>query len=419
MTIVIVGAGFGGLRTAIRLSKKLPLGQGDELILIDRTSYHIYTPAIYEVATAYRGAELSLETPEHDFASRLSGSVCFSIRDVLSGRGVTFVQDEVVEVDTVTNSITTKRGDTIFFDYAVLAPGAVVNHFGVEGAALYCQALKTIPDALRIRGEVEAAFKRARWTNDILHFAVVGAGLSGFEVATELAFFGRHLLRDYHIAPHRLRISLIEAGPDILSGMPGGMHKAATRRLHRLGITVCTNTRVVKTEEKALFFESGERQRADVMVWSGGIAASPLFETLGGVALQKGGRVPVDEHLRVRGFSNIFAIGDSISYRDAKRDIYAPATAWAAEQQADAVVAYLIAHRKGKEPEPYQLRFPGFVASAGGKYGIASLYGMTISGFFGWVIKRIIDLKYITSLHSPITATRMWVNAVLMFGRND
>lgn len=418
-TIVVVGAGFGGLRSAIGLSKRLPNPKKIRIILVDKNSYHTYTPSLYEVATAYRERHMRADgATEQDFEEQLGGSACFSVREIVAQRNITFVRGEVTSINARLNTVALRGGNDIHFDYCIVALGSVAAYH-VDGAQTCCNTLKTLTDALRIRERIEELFDKANRDGQCVHLATVGAGLSGFEIACEMAYYAGHLARAYNIDRTEIELTLIEAGPSILPRVPPSMRRAGVKRLEELGITVMTGDHIVKAEPGALHFSSGERLHTDFVLWSGGIKGHPMLKNAEGLTLDNKGRVIVDRFLHAHGADHIYAIGDNVAYHDEKRAIEAPATAWAAQQQADATARNIIARLRGREEKPFSLSFPGYVSAAGGKYGIAHLYGITIVGFPAWALKRIIDLKYILSLYPPWKGLMIWVREVRIFSRND
>lgn len=418
--IVILGAGFGGLRAALGLAKKLKKNSEYRVILIDKNSYHTYTPSLYEVATAYRGGRLRASAREQDFEEELAGSSCFIIGDVIDGTRITFIQDEIVDIDLETRSIITRADDSITFEYCVIALGSEATFFGVEGAHVCCSSMKTLTDALHIREHVETIFKNFFTAQkEEIKLITIGAGFSGFEITTELAKYADHLARAYEVSRSRVKIILIEAANSVLPQAPPSMQKKAQRRLEKLGITFMTNMRIARTAPHKVIFEDGQEVTADFILWGGGIKGPSLFKEIRGLALHKSGKIFVDKYLRVRGQKNVFGIGDSSYFYDKRRKHDVPSTAWAAEQGADLVIKNINALMRGEALQEYRVRFPGFVSAAGGKYAIAHLFGVTIAGLPAWILKRLIDLKYILSLFPLFRGLSLWFKGLDLFTRND
>lgn len=418
--IVIIGAGFGGLRTALGLVKKLKDESDYRVVLIDKKSYHTYTPSLYEVATAYRGGRLSHGAHEREFEEELAGSSCFVIQDIIGNLPITFIQDEVIDINLETRSVITKSDDSIQFEYCVIALGSEVTFFGVEGAHVCCSSLRSLSDALRIREQIERIFKNFFTAQkDSLRFVTVGAGFTGFELTTELAKYVQRLAHTYRVDTEKIEITLVEAADSVLPNAPAGMRQRGRKRLDTLGIKVLTGKRIVATAPNKVLFEGGEELVADLILWGGGIQGPELLKSVRGIELDKGGKIMVDNYLLVKKQERVFAIGDNSYFHDTKTDVAVPATAWAAEQQADVVIRNVVASIEGTSLEPYVMKFPGFVSAAGGKYAIAHIYGINISGFPAWVLKRLIDLKYILSLYSPLTGLKIWLKGLDLFTRND
>lgn len=416
--IVILGAGFGGLRVAISLSSQLQKDEA-QVILVDRNSYQTYTPALYEIAAAYRGGCLvATHADEGAFRSELGGSVAFDISDVLKNTDVTVLKDEILSIDGRVSRVVLREGGPISFDYLVIALGSRTAFYGVEGAQEHCATVKSIEDALNLRTRVERALRSTR-DGEELTVAVVGGGLTGFEVITEIALYLSHLKHQARKERVRARLVLIEASSTILGGAPVPMRARALERLSDLGITVMTNAPVARVEKDMLFFASGGFLKTDVQMWSGGVEAHDVVKSAEGVLVNEHGQVIVNEFLTSKTRHTIFAIGDACEYIDVGLRMKAPATAWAAEQQAAVAADNIIALLRGKHPQACALTFPGFVAAAGGRYAIAHLFGITVCGWPAWLVKRAIDLKYLSSLYAPLVAMRIWVSNTALFSRND
>ena len=170
-------------------------------------------------------------------------------------------------------------------------------------------------------------------------------------------------------------------------------------------------------------FEGGERCDADIVLWSGGVKGPALFSAKGvemkGLELNDEGFIAVDKFLQAKGLRKVFAIGDNAAFIDEATGARTPATAFIAEQQADAVSENIMRVSTGQPLAEYKARTPGYVISCGGKYAVAYLFGFTFSGFFGWSVKKLIDLKYFLSLFSFREALTLWLRELRLFTKND
>ncbi|MEX2144759.1 MAG: NAD(P)/FAD-dependent oxidoreductase [Candidatus Spechtbacterales bacterium] len=418
--IIVLGAGFAGLRTAIKLGKKLNNLGDYRVILIDKETYHTYTPSLYEVASAYRGSKIE-KHETHKIESELAGSVCFSISDILGKQKISFIKGEVVDINTDTRSVILKSDEAIQYEYCVLALGSQVAHYNVEGSEAYCASLKTVHDALEIRTAIQALIRRAGTQNkDELRIATIGAGLTGFELTTEIVKWISHLRSSVPgIKKTKIEILMVDAEDKILTEVPDKMRRLAEKRLDNLGIKVVTKAKIIRVEPHQITMENGRTVRTDFVLWGGGVKGLELFSNIRGLSLAKSRRVEATAFLQAKGQTRVFVAGDSAHIVDKERDIPVPATAWAAEQEADAVADNIFRSIKGQPLKEYVTKYPGFVSSAGGKYGVAHLYGVAFAGFFAWAVKRVIDLKYILSLYTPVKGLGIWLKELKLFTRND
>ena len=417
--VVILGGGFGGLRCAMTLGPKLK-GKA-QVCLIDRQSYHSYTPSLYEVATAFRGTALVRTSLNEEHFKEMIGSViAFPFSDTLPKRNVSFIHSAIRSIDAVSKYVVLQDGTKEPFDYLIIGLGSQTNYFGVEGADKYCLPIKTVGDALRIRDRVLSVFAQSKKTRAPVTIAVVGAGLAGFEVATEMVMFVQHLKDRHSLHDIPVKIVLIEAMERVLSACSSAFCVASEKRLSALGVSVMVNKRIVKVQNGALFFGDGSSLKTDVQIWSAGIQGSPVLKDSKGLpVLTKRGQLSVSPFLSLPEHDHIFVVGDCVDWQDKESDIVVPQTAWAAEQEASIVAYNVVASLCNAEKKAYVPHIVGMVASAGGKYAIAEIRGFLLTGFFAWALKRMIDLKYLLSLYKPHTAFIIWIKGVRLFGRND
>ena len=418
--IVVLGAGFAGLRTAIKLEKKLKNHDGYRVVLVDKNSYHTYMPSLQEVATAHKGEKIKF-ADELQFESELANSVCFSISGIIKNKKIDFIKDEVIGINTDTRSVILATDQALEYEHCVLAFGSDAAHYDVEGAGTCCTSLKTVHDALRVRFAVETAMKKASEEDKKeLRFITIGAGLTGFEITAEMAKWMSHLKKKFGGTEElKINIRLLDAKDKILSEVPDKMRKLSERRLKHLGIDVMTSTKITKVEPHRVTLVGGRTLPADIIIWGGGVKGLELFGKISGISLDKTGRVKTDEFLRAMGQENLFVAGDSAYVLDKKLNRPVPATAWAAEQQADSVAGSILNSVANEQLKEYEPKYPGFVSSAGGKYGVAHIYGITFVGFAAWVVKRMIDLKYILSLYPVFRGLGIWLGELRLFMRND
>lgn len=411
--IIILGAGFGGLRTALRLSK-LFSKKDVEIILVDRNSYQTYTPALYEVATAYRDGDLSVDSlEENNFKEQISSAIAFDIRSIISKTNIQFITDQVIRINTSKQEVVLKRDGSTPYDYCVVALGSKTAYFSVEGARENALSLKSLRSSLLIRDKVRSIVKKVARTGKPSNITVIGAGLSGVEVATELSQYLKHLVKQSNVNKDDIHISLIEAQKEILSMCSDRMCKKANKRLKNLKVELLMSKKIVKVKKSEIIFNDKSVLKTDLVIWSGGIQCNYLKHIVKGISLfSKKGQLMVSEHLNLYERKNVFAIGDCAFFQGA------PDTAYIAEQQADIAAKNIYSSEHKEDLVKYKVKKFGFVSSAGGKYAIADL-GFICTGYMGWCIKRFIDLKYIISIHPLTVSILIWYSNIRLFSKND
>lgn len=416
--IVILGSGFAGLRCALKLERQLERSKlyGEwSVILIDKNSYHTYTPALYEAASAYIWTGAG-QGEKQDFEEMLGGSLCLPVQEIIRDKNIVFIHQGIVDIDFAADTVCTKAGGAVPFKYLVLALGSESIYFDVKGAETCCYGLKTLYDALRIRRRIEKVF--TNFSDGEIRIAVVGGGATGVETIAEIAKYAKHLACDFKLDYSKVKILLLEAQDKILTDAGDAQRTVIEKRLKRLGVEIRTGARISEVEKSCVILSGGEKCFSDITIWAAGVKGPTLFSKFSKLEKDKRGRVAVNEFLQVKGFTDIFAIGDNALFIDEKNNP-TPPTAFIAEQQADLVAENIIHAMQGKYLAKYRMSVPGYVLSCGGKYAVVQFSGMTFSGFPGWMIKRFIDLKYFFSILPFFKAYSLWLHELRMFTKND
>ena len=400
--VVIVGGGFGGLACARGLAEAPA-----DVLLIDRTNHTLFQPLLYQVATA----------------ALAPSDIAVPIRAVVRGESNIEVRmGEVVGVDTAARTVRTADGQTIAYDVLVLATGSVYSWFGHDEWAGHSHALKTLDQALALRGSLLAAFELAEGQGDpaevarLMTFVIVGGGPTGVELAGALAELAHSTLaRDFrHIRPTATRIVLCEAGPTILAGFPKRLTDYAAMRLKRLGVDIRTGTGVTLVDHHGVV-AGGERIASANVLWCAGTAATPAASWLG-VAAAKGGFIPVEPGCRVPGHPEIFAIGDLTTMtRDGRK---LPGVAPVAKQQG-AYVAQVIAARAAgtAAPGPFVYRDDGQLAIVGRSSAVADLGRIKLTGVVAWLLWSAVHLFFLIGARNRMAVYLNWAWAWLTYAR--
>ena len=387
-SVLILGCGFGGLWAAQAL-RKAPA----QVTVLDRNNHHLFTPLLYQVATA------GLSAP----------SIAGPVRHILSGqRNATVLLGEIKEVAPRERKVRFKNGAEIGYDYLVLATGSSHSYFGHDDWAPYAPGLKTLADALEIRRRVLLGFemaeretdpvKRAAW----LTFVVVGGGPTGVELAGTFAEIARHTLRGEfrRIDPHSARVVLVEGTERVLQSYAPELSRKAQLQLERLGVTVWTNRMVTGVDAEGVQL-GNERLAARTVLWAAGVAASPLGRFLG-APLDRAGRVRVQPDLSVPGHPEIFVVGDLASIEGV------PGIAPAAKQMGRHAARNIVLSLKGEPTRPFRYRDYGQLATISRNSAVAQLGKLELSGYPAWLMWLLAHIYFLINFRNRLVVMLDW-----------
>lgn len=395
--VVIVGVGFAGLNAAKAL-RKAPV----RLTIIDRRNFHLFQPLLYQVATAALNPS----------------DIAYPIRSIFRRQRnvVSVLLAEVVSIDLDASEITLDDGQTILYDYLVVATGATHSYFGHDEWSEVAPGLKTIEDALVIRSRVLRAFEEAERNPDQadrwLSFVVVGAGPTGVELAGALIEIAVHAVGDEFDAvdPRNARVVLVEGTNRVLPPYPEGLSASARRQLEKLGVEVLTSALVELIDLDGVSLSTGERIEAGTVIWAAGVEASPLGRMLG-AEMDRSGRVMVQPDLSVAGQPNVFVVGDLALVEGV------PGVAPAAIQMGRHVASAIWADISGENRLPFRYRDKGSLATIGRARGVADIRGIRFSGLFAWIAWLAIHIFYLIGFRNRVFVLASWAWSYLTFRR--
>ncbi len=399
--IVVVGAGFGGLKATRHLAK-LPA----QITLIDRKNHHTFQPLLYQVATA----------------GISPGEIAAPIRWILRGRkNVEVLMDEVVGFD-LNRKIVQLPDLEIPYDYLVVAAGAQHSYFGHNEWEPLAPGLKTVEDALEIRRRVLLAFELAEkeaiagQQYPMLNFVIIGAGPTGVELAGTLAEIAHRVLRDEFrsIDPKRTRILLLEGGPRILPAYAPDLSASAVRQLQKLGVEVRAPAMVTRIDPGAVWV-GAERISAAVILWAAGVAASSLGKKLG-APTDRAGRVMVNPDLSMPNHSEVFVIGDLASLKDEKGNLL-PGVAPVAMQEGRYVAKTIASDLTKSVREPFHYIDKGSLATIGRNAAVAQFRKLHISGYFAWLAWLFVHVFFLIGFRNRLIVLIQWAWSYLTYER--
>ena len=377
--ILIVGGGFGGLAAARGLARMLGGSEDVGVALLDRVNYTIFWPMVPSVIP--RDVEVR--------------HVAHAIRRILGPLGVEFFQEEITGIDLGAREVKTNEG-AFPYDYLILSPGSRTSFFGTPGAEENALDTKGLRDALRVRNHVIDRFEEAeRLRGDLpeglLTFVFVGGGPTGVEAAADTHDLIFDVLKgDYpNVDFGEVRVVLVNAGDQILKGIDPSLVHAAARRLASRRIEIINDAKAKEVRPDAVVLSDGRTIPARTTVWAAGIEPPPLVKSLD-VQKDHRGRILVDEFLRLKGRSGVYAVGDctSIDYDGPP----VPALAQAAEQEGKRAALNLAAEIKGEAPVPFSYRSLGQLVDLGEGSALVDILGARASGRVGALIWKGIYL---------------------------
>ncbi len=401
-SVVIVGAGFGGLAAAKRLAN-----QPVDVTVIDKRNYHLFQPLLYQVATA--------DLSPADVAWPIRGIFAHvpNVRVVLGKvEGIDFKSREVIS-----DSI------GLPYDYLILATGSYHSYFGHDEWAMHAPGLKRIIDATEIRKRILLAFELAEVgmseeeRRRQLTFVIIGGGPTGVEMAGAIAELARYTLAsDFrNINPRSARIILVEAGDRLLRAFPESLSDYAKRRLEKLGVEVLLNHRVEVRGKEGAFIGDMLIPSAS-MIWAAGVTVPHLKDWLA-AEMDRTGRVVVAPDLSLHQHPNIFVIGDAASV-PWRGGLMVPGIAPAAKQGGRYAADAILASVKGKKkPAPFRYRHRGNLATIGRHAAIADFGRIRLTGAVAWWLWGIAHIYFLIGVRAPMLVAAQWFWAYLTFGR--
>ncbi|MBB4008604.1 NAD(P)/FAD-dependent oxidoreductase [Allorhizobium taibaishanense] len=393
--IVIVGAGFGGLACAREL------GRSDcAVTVVDRRNHNLFQPLLYQVATA----------------ALSPADIAEPIRKTLGRyRNIHVVMAEVTGVDAATHALLLNDGERLPYDALVIATGSDYNYFGHDEWRALAPGLKTIHEARLIRQRLLLAFERAERSDDslerraLLTTVVIGGGPTGVELAGAVRELGHHTIkRDFRsLSVEDHRVLLVEAGNRILTAFPDHLQRYAHDYLQAIGVEIRLNARVEDVDRDGVTV-NGETLRAGCVVWGAGVKASPAASWFG-IAPGPGGRLPVDDRLRVHGVEDVYAIGDTALALDSKgRPL--PALAQVAKQQGEYLGRALKLTFQGREPETFSFRNRGNTAVIGRNAAIFDFGRWTLKGRLAWFLWALVHVYLLINFEKRLLVTIQWIS---------
>src|ERR1700733_5310489 len=412
--VVVIGSGFGGLNAV----KKLKRADVD-IKLIARTTHHLFQPLLYQVATGIIS----------------EGEIAPTTRVILRRqRNVQVLLGDVTHIDLSRKVVVSEllgHSYETSYDSLIVAAGAGQSYFGNDQFAEFAPGMKSIDDALELRGRILSAFEAAERSNDperrkkLLTFTVVGAGPTGVEMAGQIAELADFTLKGAyrHIDSTKARVILLDAASAVLPPMGENLGKKAAARLEKMGVEIQLGAMVTDVDRDGIPVKDSDgtvrRIESACKVWSAGVSASPLGRDLArqsAVELDRSGRVKVLPDLSVPGYPNVFVIGDLAAVDGV------PGVAQGAIQGAKYAATAIKAELAGADPaerEPFQYFDKGSMATVSRFSAVAQIGPLEFSGFIAWLAWLVLHLVYLVGFKTKISTLLSWTVTFLSTRRGQ
>jgi NADH dehydrogenase len=374
--ILIIGGGFGGIRTAMDLArKKLP---NTKITLISDKNHFEYYPALYRIVTGKSPLE-----------------VCVPLSEIFMNTPVEIIRDKINRIDIKKKILKGESGSDYTFDFLVLSLGSETAYFNVPGLPDLAFGFKSINEALKLKRHLHNLFEEheGKSREEIvsrMHILVVGGGPTGVEVAGELSEYLSKLALKHKIDPMLVTIDLIEAAPRLLPALSPDVSKKVMDRLHSLGINIFLNRAIIQEDIEQVYLKDMS-MKTKTVIWTAGTRTHHLYGEIEGLEFAKNRRVLVDKSLQAKGFENIFIIGDAAD---------TPFSGLAQTAIYDASIAADCIERKinGREMPEYLPKKVSYAIPVGPGWAAVDFKGFKFYGRIAWWLRRLVDLKFFLSI---------------------
>jgi NADH dehydrogenase len=411
--VVVIGSGFGGLFGTKALRRA-----DVDVTVIAKTTHHLFQPLLYQVATGILS----------------EGEIAPPTREILSSQdNARVILGEVTGIDLEARTVTSQvlgRETVTSYDSLLVAAGASQSYFGNDHFAEFAPGMKSIDDALELRGRIFGAFEMAELgatrgddVDHLLTFVVVGAGPTGVEMAGQIAELAHNTLRkDFRaINTRTARVVLVDAAPQVLPPFGAKLGEKAKGELEKLGVEVMLGGMVTEVDERGLEvkFKDGRSERINSVakIWAAGVQANPLGKTLSeqtGAPLDRAGRIAVNPDLTLPGHPEVFVVGDMIALDNL------PGVAQVAIQGAKYAAKEIRNRLEGKQPqEPFKYFDKGSMAIISRFRAVAMVGKLRLTGIVAWLMWLGVHLVYLTGFKNQVSALMRWAITFISNNRSE
>ena len=361
------------------------------ITLIDKNTYHLFTPSLYEVATS--------EEPRKNVAIPFSK---------IFPRRVHILHDTVETINTQTNTLTLKKEGDVPYDYLIITAGSQPAFMGIPGLEKYGTGFKTLQDALTIKNKIKDLCCEDGKCKRKVQVLIGGGGFAGSELAAELLSYKDRIAIQNNLDKSCLEMSIIQGSDHLLKELNPQVSKLAEKRLDEPNVHFAFGGHIKEVTKDKVLTDNGKSYPYEILIWTGGVQPNSLAKNNNLPVTHRGGLI-VNNYLQVKGFDNIFAAGDIAAYSDPRTQRPAPNVAQVAEEQGRTAGENVAAIITNEAIKPYYFRHWGYVVPLKGYFAASELFErFHINGFPGWILQQLVLLRYLFGIMP-------WLRAVERF----
>lgn len=403
--VVVIGGGFAGISLVKKLKNK-PV----QIVVLDKNNFHQFQPLLYQVATS--GIE-----PD---------SIVFPLRKLFNGyKNVFFRMAMVNEIQSESNTIITDIG-TVEYDHLVIATGSTTNFFGLQDVQQHSVGMKTIQEALDIRSLILQNLEKAVVTcddaerNALTNFAIVGGGPAGVETAGAMAEFKKYILpKDYpELDASMMSIYLIEAEDELLNAMSDKSSENALKFLNKLGVDIRLNTSVQSYDGLNIKADKAVLLQAKTMIWTAGVKGN-VPTGINKENIARGNRILVDDYCSIKGYKNIYAVGDIAAIVSDHYPSGHPMVAQVAIQQGKQLANNILLQLQGKERKKFSYKDKGSLATIGKRKAVADIGKLRFGGYIAWLLWSVVHLLSISGFRNKLLVGLNWAWSYFTYDKGN
>jgi NADH dehydrogenase len=388
--IVVVGGGFAGITAILQLRKNLK-NHNIKITLIDKNPYHLFTPSLYEVATS--------EEPQKNIA--------IPFTKIFDGN-VNIIKDSVTNIDPKNKSIHLRNNEPVQYDYVVIALGSQPAYFSLPGLREHSIAFKTLQDAVKIKDKINTLCCEEGKCHRKVQAVIGGGGFAGTELAAELLTYKDRIAQQNKLDKSCLQITIIQGSDRLLKELDTHVSNVAKKRLHGSNVHFAFGGHIKEVTDSNVLTDDGKAYPYDILIWTGGVEANHLAAK-SGLPVNKRGQIVVNDYLQVEGFDSVFAAGDIAGVIDPKTKKPCPNVAQVAQEQGHTAGENIARLLNNESLKAYTYRHWGYVVPLRGQFAVAELmFGIYLSGIFGWALQQIVLLRYLLEILSFNAAMKRW-----------